>query len=262
MRVSLAPLFVLLTLLVFPSTHAQEQAGLDALASDTSSAILKSSDIPAKAKRVLVVDFARMYEAPNQLGVELAQEFSDSLTRQTNGLIVIDRSELLREVAQDRLLEGDDRRPDVRNCYAGELGADAVVEGFLKDVPKGTTLWIKAWRVGDHKVIFEKGITLTLAPEMKALAAKPVVHPPVVPLSGKNMWVKPPHPPVANVAATPVPKCCDKGYTPRHAFTVPTRTSLLLPPQERYKAQYFSMSKSIRMASRQRFQFFKVFPAA
>jgi hypothetical protein len=67
MRVSLAPLVVLLTLLFLPSTQAQELAGLDALASDTSSAILKSSDIPAKAKRVLVVDFARMCEAPNQL---------------------------------------------------------------------------------------------------------------------------------------------------------------------------------------------------
>jgi TonB family protein len=126
---------------------------------------------------------------------------------------VIDRSELPRKVAEDRLLEGDDRRPDVQNCYAVELGADAVVEGFLDDVSKGITLRIKTWRVGDRKVIFEKGITLTLTPEMKALAAKPVFHPQAAPLSGKNTWVKPQHPPVADVAATPVPKCCDKGYT-------------------------------------------------
>jgi hypothetical protein len=91
-RLSPLLLGLVLVLVDISSSPAQEQPDLDALASQAATAINKSAE--SGGKKTLVVDFAIAHAKANKLAVVLADRFADSLRRNAQGLVVLDRNGL------------------------------------------------------------------------------------------------------------------------------------------------------------------------
>jgi len=98
-------LIALLSVAVSPVICAQQQLDLDAPASEMATAIFRSSKGVLVSTKVLVIDFAGAHEAPTELGEKLADAFSDSLSKNAHGFVVMDRTEYLRSLPQTSSLQ-------------------------------------------------------------------------------------------------------------------------------------------------------------
>lgn len=175
-------------LAVFINANAQISGDsiLNDLAAHAAAAILTESKGSLKPTRVLVVDFSETHGAPTELGRQLAEEFSNSLSKQSHHYFVVDRGESLRAVADDRLVSDSFDNPDATRCYETEVGKAVAVEGIIDSLSDRLSLGVWVWRIADHKKIFEERITLPLNDQMRALHSTLAFHSDVAPLTGEN----------------------------------------------------------------------------
>ena len=170
-RYSILPLTVIALHLmaVSPIIRAQGQPEVDALASELATAISRSSTGPFGNAKVLVIDFASTRETQIELGEKLADAFSDSLSKNARGFVVMDRDEYLRSFASDKLDPQWYESPETMECYAEGLHATVVVDGNIDVLSDKVVVWVKAFRTQDKEKIFDKRISLSLTPEMQSL---------------------------------------------------------------------------------------------
>jgi len=206
-------LIVFLLSVVSPILRAQQQPDIDALASEMATAIFRSSKGVLVSTKVLVIDFAGAHEAPTELGEKLTDAFSDSLSKNAHGFVVMDRTEYLRSFAADQLAPDSYDSPETMSCYASELKATVIVDGDMDVVSDKVVVWVKALRIQDKKAIFDKRISLSLTPEMQALISHAAPRPATA-SSDRNAWVNPMDPSLGGDTTATIPDASQHGYKP------------------------------------------------
>jgi TonB family protein len=216
------PLLMVLLALLEPSfVRAQQQPELDALASEMATAIFRSYKSVLVSTKVLVIDFAGANEAPTELGEKLADAFSDSLSKNARGFVVMDRAEYMRSFAADQLAPDSYENPATMKCYADGLKATVVVEGDMDVVSDKVVLWVKALRIQDKKAIFDKRISLSLTPEMQTQLSHAVPSPAAV-SSDTNTWVNPTDLSLGGDTTATIPDDSRHGYNPPTCLYCPS----------------------------------------
>jgi len=188
-------------MLMAPSfAHAQERPNLDVLASKAATAIHKSKK--SSDTKVLVIDFAGMNSKVNALGSVLADQFADSLRKNTKDFVVMDRADYARATADDVLSPEARAEPPSAHCYCRQLGADFVVQGTIDSTSDPVQLTVLATRLRDWKTVFSGSVSLPVTPELRAYVSKPAYHAPLSPRNDKNSWTNPNSPPGTSDLAT------------------------------------------------------------
>jgi TonB family protein len=196
------PSFILiLALFAPPFAHCQEPPDLDALASKAASQIHNSAE-PGVTK-ILVIDFADAHAKANGLGALLADQFADLLRKNTQGLIVIDRADYARAIAEDVLTPEARADEQAARCYCRQLGADFTVEGTIDASSDAVQLNVKVTRLGDRKSVFDGTASLPLTSELRANLSKPATTAPVSSQGAKNTWTNPDARPGVDITVTP-----------------------------------------------------------
>jgi TonB family protein len=209
-------------LLLAPSSvRAQEQPDLDALAATAAAQIHKS--LKSHGNKILVIDFADPQAKASALGVLLADRFADSLRKNTQGLVVLDRAVFARATSDDILTPEARADEQSARCYCRQLGADFTVEGMIDSSAGQLQLRLRVTRLTDWKRIFDGTALLPLRSELRADVSKPVDPSPIPSGSDKNTWTSPDAPPgTADAARTPasmkasIPTCV---YCPAAQFS-------------------------------------------
>jgi len=80
-------------LLSFAPQARPQQQELDELAGEAAAALSGNGKHSAADTKVLVLDFNALHARPEELGIALADSFSDALKRQLRGFEVTDRQE-------------------------------------------------------------------------------------------------------------------------------------------------------------------------
>jgi TonB family protein len=228
-------LISVLLLLAPSSVRAQEQPDLDALAATAAAQIHKS--LKSHGNKILVIDFADPQAKASGLGVLLADRFADSLRKNTQGLVVLDRAVFASATSEDTLT------PEVRadeqsaRCYCRQLGADFAVEGVIDSSAGQLQLKLRVTRLTDWKRIFDGTASLPLRSELRSDISKPVVTSPISSGSDKNTWTSPDAAPgTADAARTPasmkasIPTCvyCPAAQFSEAAVKAKARGTILL----------------------------------
>jgi len=182
-------LISILLLLAPSSVRAQEQPDLDALAARAAAQIHKS--LKSHGNKTLVIDFADPQAKASGLGVLLADQFADSLRKNTQDLVVLDRADYARATAED-ILTPEARADEMSaRCYCRQLGADFAVEGLIDSSASRLQLKVRVTRLADWKRIFDGTASLPLRSELRAEISKPVDTSPASSRSDKNSWTSP-----------------------------------------------------------------------
>jgi TonB family protein len=210
-----------LVLLAPSPAHPQEQPDLDALASKAAAQIHKS--LKSGGNKILVIDFADPQAKASGLGVLLADRFADSLRKNTQGLVVLDRADYARATADDILTPEARADEQSAKCYCRQLSADFAVEGMIDNSNGPIQLHLRVTRLSDWKRIFDGTASLPLRSELRADISTPVDPSPSSSGSGRNAWTNPDVPlGIADAARTPasikgfVPACI---YCPNAQFS-------------------------------------------
>jgi TonB family protein len=184
------PTCILALALLAPSpAPPQEQPDLDALAATAATQIHKS--LKSHGNKILVIDFADPQAKASGVGVLLADRFADSLRKNTQGLVVLDRADYARATAEDILTPEARADEQSARCYCRQLGADFAVEGMIDSSAGQLQLKLRVTRLTDWKRIFDGTASLPLRSELRADLSTPAVPSPIPPGSNKNTWTNP-----------------------------------------------------------------------
>jgi TonB family protein len=208
----LSPLLLVLALVLIdpPSSQAQDQLDLDALASQAATAIHKAAE--SGGKKVLVVDFGIAHAKANELAVVLADRFADSLRKNTQGLVVLDRNDYIRAADED-LLTSEARAEELAaRCYCRELGAEFVVQGTIDAGTDTLQLDVEVERLSDWKTVFTGKVSLPITAELRANLSQPVGPLPTSSQVNKKIWIDP-HGPLATTDQATIPVAGTRGTT-------------------------------------------------
>jgi len=182
-------LISILLLLAPSSAQAQEPPDLDRLAATAAAQIHKS--LKSHGNKILVIDFADPEAKASGLGVLLADRFADSLRKNTQGLVVLDRADYARATAEDILTPEARADEQSARCYCRQLGADFAVEGMIDSSAGQLQLKLRVTRLTDWKRIFDSTASLHLRSEPRADTPPPVDPSPISSGSDKNTWTSP-----------------------------------------------------------------------
>ncbi len=130
---------------------------------------------------VIILDFSETGGEITQLGVALADEFSQALTLHAAGFEVLDRPEFRKNLSIQRIKPSTLQDKAAAQCSAHTAGADLFVTGILTPQGDSALLHLRLVRVGDGKEIGEVSQSIPLSTEMRDLAGKPVVGLPLIP---------------------------------------------------------------------------------
>jgi TonB family protein len=182
---------LVLVLMDISSSPAQEQPDLDALASQAATAIHKS--VESGGKKVLVVDFGIAHAKPNKLSVVLADRFADSLRKNSQGLVVLDRKDYIRATEEDFFTPEARADEQVARCYSGQLDADFVLQGMIEAGPDSLQLDVQVERLGDWRTVFTGKVSLPVTADLPTYLSQPMAPSPS-PRGDKNTWRDPANP--------------------------------------------------------------------
>ena len=201
-----------LALLSFASQARPQQQALDELAGEAAAALSGNGKHGQADTKVLVLDFTPLHARPEELGIALADSFSDALKKQLRGFEVADRQEYFgRSRNQSRFVNSYNQSKGTA-CFpvASGVGANALVKGSYEVLPDRLSLWIEVVRI--NELVFEKRITIALSPEWRELASKPV--PKIPNVEGELAWTSIDHPPKDGSPAMELPGNPDSGFKP------------------------------------------------
>jgi len=175
---------------VGPEQALAQAPDFDAVASRAADAILTLSRGLVVKPSVVVVDFVETHGGSNEMGTELARQFSKSLAKNARDFVVAEPNGEFDTSSASRLPSQAAADAAV-NCSAGKPKPTFVVEGNMDLLQDRVVIRIKATRTEDNKAVFDERVTVPLTPELQALESKPpsVTEKP----SGENgpAWVRP-----------------------------------------------------------------------
>jgi TonB family protein len=178
-------------LVVAASGQARAQApDFDAIASRVTDAILTLSRGLLVKPSVVVTDFVETHGGSNEMGAELARQFSKSLAKNARDFAVADSNGEFDTSSPSRLPSQSAADAAV-NCSAGKPKPTFVVEGDMDQLQDRVIIRIKATRTEDNKAIFDERITVPLTPELQAMEAKPPSVTEKPPGENGPTWVRP-----------------------------------------------------------------------
>jgi hypothetical protein len=200
-----------LVLLSFAPQARPRQQELDELAGEAAAALSGNGKQRAADTKVLVLDFTPLHARPEELGIALADSFSDALKKQLRGFEVADRQEYFGRSGNQSRIVNSYNQSEGTACFAvaSGVGANAFVKGSYEVLPDRLSLWIEVGR--SNAFVFEKRITMALTPEWRELASKPV--PKIPDVVGKLVWTSIDHPPKDGSPAMELPGP-DSGFKP------------------------------------------------
>jgi Gram-negative bacterial TonB protein C-terminal len=201
-----------LVLLSLASQARPQQQKLDELAGEAAAALSGNGEHRAADTKVLVLDFTPLHGRPEELGIALADSFSDALKKQLRGFEVADRQEYFGRSGNQSRIVNSYSQSEGTTCFAvaSAVGANAFVKGSYEVLPDRLSLWIEVGR--SNEFVFEKRITMALTPEWRELASKPV--PKIPDVVGKLVWTSIDHPPKDASPAMELPGNPDSGFKP------------------------------------------------
>lgn len=170
---------------------------LDTVAAPVARAIQKKDKPRFGKSRVLVLDFVEAQGSVSQLGPSLADDFSAALGRRVKGFEVMGRTEATSLIRKGRISLSDLRDPATGVCMGEAAGATSVVMGLFDSASDAISLWVRVWRVGDQKKIFEQKVSVPRTSAMGMLLGEAAPSPSSqrldsdVPAAGKNGVGKP-----------------------------------------------------------------------
>ena len=154
---------VMLMLSVCSFAHAQESQ-IDVLANQMASALSQS-----KQKTVVVFDFFGT-DQPEAVGQNLADKFTEALTKSTTDFQVWNNSQV-RELLQKNSLEpGSVRDAEAASWFVQNTGAEAVILGTMSSGLGGLGVSVEAYRVIDSYPIASFHTSVPLTPDLRTLA--------------------------------------------------------------------------------------------
>ena len=156
----------LLALAAVGSARAQ-QATMDAAAAEMGQAISH-----AKAKTVVVFDFAGPGEKVTAMGEKLADDFAAALAKSGGKFQVEDRSHIVESFRENDFAPGAVQDPDMAFWLTKELGDEALVWGNLSQEGDEIQIALNSYRVDKQKKIGSFEIRLPITDEMKVLINK------------------------------------------------------------------------------------------
>ncbi|HLV94826.1 MAG TPA: energy transducer TonB [Candidatus Acidoferrales bacterium] len=162
-----------------------EQQGIDNIAADVAQAITRNAHGSPAPVEVFVEDFGEANQPTTLLGVSLANEFAFALSTHAGGFDVIDRARLTGMAQHD--LTGQ----DAWKCYCKPHGTPVFVTGTFTEL--GDTLGLALHVQEFHAPLVDRGIQISLTPNLKALASAPA------PARPTPTWVSRDHPPDPDV---------------------------------------------------------------
>lgn len=174
--------FAILCLIVLGYTpislHGQ-QDDLANLVFSVSEALIDSTKTAETKPTVRVENFLDRHGAVNQLGIDLANRFSDMLEQSSKTPV-------------RKFFSVLERLPDAHAYYSQPCDKDHpwqqfVVKGDLEEFDDRLVLWLQLIQVGSEKTIFERRTSFPLTPALKDLLSR---HPPVS-VHPEDVWVRP-----------------------------------------------------------------------
>jgi TonB family protein len=205
-RISAFPLLVVATALCLsaltldvPAVRAQEQPSFDALASEVAASIKSSSKNLLANPTVAVVDFGESYGTQSELGRALAVKFTESLQKQAQGFIVLNRDDLQRAIENHNLPQELLTNVRAIKCYLTDLDAimSVFIEGDMEYAPDGVVLRVTGWQVKNRRQsIFGFTAIVPMTASMEELKSKPAPSPPLLFTDANRVWLSPEHPPL------------------------------------------------------------------
>jgi Gram-negative bacterial TonB protein C-terminal len=203
-----------LALFAFAPQARPQQQELDELAGEAAAALSGNGKHSAADTKVLVLDFNPLHARPEELGIALADSFSDALKKQLRGFEVADRQEYFGRSGNQSEIVNSYNQSEGTACFAvaSGVGANALVKGSYEVLPDHLSLWIEVRR--SNECVFEKRITIALTPEWRELALKPAPKPKISDAIGKFVWTSIDHPPRDGSPAIVLPGNPDSGFKP------------------------------------------------
>jgi TonB family protein len=212
-------LVLILVLIAISPSQAQEQPDLDALASQAATAIHKS--VESGGKKVLVVDFGIAHAKANKLAVVLADRFAESLRKNTQGLVVLDRNDYIRAADEDLLTPEARAEELAARCYCRELGAEFVVQGTIDASTDTLQLDVEVERLSDWKTVFTGKVALPATAELRANILQPIAPSQNPSQVNKKTWIDPKNP-IATANPDAIPTSGTRGTSGLACIYCPT----------------------------------------
>ena len=137
-------IFFLVLLSFAPQARPQQQE-LDELAGEAAAALSGNGKQRAADTKVLVLDFTPLHARPEELGIALADSFSDALKKQLRGFEVADRQEYFGRSGNQSEIVNSYNQLEGTACFAvaSGLGASAFIKGSYEVLPDRLSLWIE-----------------------------------------------------------------------------------------------------------------------
>jgi hypothetical protein len=187
------PLFGLLACvgvcLMARSARAQDLYDFNSAASEVAVAIDKASP-HSTPTGVLVTDFTETNGPDSQLGVVLAQNFSQSLRAHAGNFTVLDRIDVEDAISNHKLPSGALSSRTITACCAPESGAKLIVGGQIEYTPENIILDLDIQSSDQGNRIFCKRIITPLTLAMETLKAKAAVGTEAIFGEDNAVWVK------------------------------------------------------------------------
>jgi TonB family protein len=205
---------------VFPACLEAQAPDFDAVASRLSASISMSSKGLSIKPSVLVADFTETHGSLNELGAELAKEFSRSLAKNAQDFAVADRDSKFDAFMIARSSPRSENDTPSAVCSAGQAEPNIVVDGYFDSLPDRIIVRVKAARLEDNKVIFEERISLALTPELQSLESKRI---PIKGSAKEDMvWNRPGFTTADGGSEIPSVDAGDKTYTQPRCLDCPS----------------------------------------
>jgi len=151
-------------LIVSPLLDAQTDQ-MNALAGSVARVVLNS-----KQKIVVVSDFEGPGEWVTPLGMSLADEFTDDLSKSASAFTVKPRDLVTSAVVQNGLARSALKYPDIALAIASQLGAKIIVLGQLdRDLDQGIGVTVDCYRLNSGKDIGRFRVLIPMSDSPQAL---------------------------------------------------------------------------------------------
>ena len=150
----------------------------------------------------------------------LADRFADSLRKNSQGLVVLDRKDYIRATEEDFFTPEARADEQVARCYSGQLDADFVLQGMIDAGPDSLQLDVQVERLSDWKTVFNGKVSLPVTADLRAYLFQPVAPSPST-RRDRNTW-RDPGDPIASVDPDSIPFSGTKGTTSLACIYCPT----------------------------------------
>jgi TonB family protein len=146
-----------------------QQPEIDSVASDLSKSLSTKHGHELNKTRVVVIPFTRFHGYVNELGIALADELAQALSKQGKNLEVVDIEELKALMKREALIVEQLSDAQIARWLAEKSGAYLAIFGFLEVPGKFISLRVRVERVSDGRVMATSYTRIPITSDLEAL---------------------------------------------------------------------------------------------